>query len=84
MKLFQQLLVAPAAIGLLAPLSAYSSEVNFEAISNRTSLPRSNPYFSFISEKSSKLTTTQAIIMFLPEARFNSSIAIFNWWVKDL
>jgi len=33
MKLFQQLLVAPAAIGLLAPLSAYSSEVNFEAIS---------------------------------------------------
>ena len=34
MKLFQQLLVAPAAIGLFAPLSASASEVNFEAISN--------------------------------------------------
>ena len=33
MKLFQQLLVAPAAIGLFAPLSANASEVNFEAIS---------------------------------------------------
>ena len=33
MKLFQQLLVAPAAIGLLAPLSVNASEVNFDAIS---------------------------------------------------
>ena len=34
MKLFQQLLVAPAALGLLAPLSANATEVNFDAISN--------------------------------------------------
>ena len=34
MKLFQQLLIAPAAIGLLAPLSVSASEVNLEAISN--------------------------------------------------
>ena len=34
MKLFQQLFVAPAALGLLAPLSASASEVNLEAISN--------------------------------------------------
>jgi len=34
MKLFQQLLVAPAALGLLAPLSASASEVNLDAISN--------------------------------------------------
>ena len=34
MKLFQQLLIAPAAIGLLAPLSATASEVNLDAISN--------------------------------------------------
>ena len=34
MKLFQQLLVAPAAFGLLAPLSASASEVNLDAISN--------------------------------------------------
>ena len=34
MKLFQQFLVAPAALGLLAPLSASASEVNLDAISN--------------------------------------------------
>jgi len=34
MKLFQQLLVAPAAIGLLAPISVSASEVNLDAISN--------------------------------------------------
>ena len=34
MKLFQQLLVAPAAIGLLAPLSVSASDINLEAISN--------------------------------------------------
>ncbi len=34
MKLFQQLLVAPAVIGLLAPISASASEINLEAISN--------------------------------------------------
>ena len=33
MKLFQQLLVAPAALGLLSPLSASASEVNLDAIS---------------------------------------------------
>jgi len=33
MKLFQQLLVAPAAIGLLTPLSVSASEVNLDAIS---------------------------------------------------
>ena len=33
MKLFQQLLVAPAALGLLAPLSVSASEVNFDDIS---------------------------------------------------
>jgi len=32
MKLFQQLLVAPAALGLLAPLSVSASEVNFDDI----------------------------------------------------
>ena len=34
MKLFKQLLVAPAALGLLAPISASASEVNFDAISS--------------------------------------------------
>ena len=34
MKLFQRLLVAPAALGLLAPITANANEVNFNAISN--------------------------------------------------
>ena len=34
MKLFQQFLAAPAALGLLAPLSASASEINLDAISN--------------------------------------------------
>jgi hypothetical protein len=33
MKLFKSLLIAPATLGLLAPLSAISSEVDFQAIS---------------------------------------------------
>ena len=34
MKLFQSLLVAPATLGLLAPMSAVASEVNLNGISN--------------------------------------------------
>ena len=34
MKLFKSLLVAPAALGLLAPISASASEVNLNDISN--------------------------------------------------
>ena len=34
MKLFKSLLVAPATLGLLAPMTATASEVNFNAISN--------------------------------------------------
>ena len=34
MKLFQRLLVAPAALGLLTPLSANATEVNLNEISN--------------------------------------------------
>ena len=34
MKLFQRLLVAPAALGLLSPLVANATEVNLNDISN--------------------------------------------------
>ena len=34
MKLSQRLLVAPAALGLLSPLAANASDVDFQAISN--------------------------------------------------
>ena len=36
MKLFQQLLIAPAAIGLLAPISVSASEVNLDAICDQS------------------------------------------------
>ena len=38
MKLFKSLLVAPAALGLLAPFSASANEVNFNDISNYSDL----------------------------------------------
>ena len=38
MKLFQRLLVAPAALGLLAPISANANEVNLNDISNYSDL----------------------------------------------
>ena len=38
MKLFQRLLVAPAALGLLAPISANANEVNLNEISNYSDL----------------------------------------------
>jgi len=38
MKLFQQLLIAPAALGLLAPLAANAAEVNINDVSNYTDL----------------------------------------------
>ncbi len=34
MKIFQRLLVAPAALGFLAPISASANEVNLNEISN--------------------------------------------------
>ena len=34
MKLFQRLLVAPAAIGLISPIAANATEINLNEISN--------------------------------------------------
>ena len=34
MKLFQQLLVAPAALGLLAPMAANATELNINGVSD--------------------------------------------------
>ena len=38
MKLFKQLLVAPAVLGLIAPITANANEVNFDSISNYSEL----------------------------------------------
>ena len=54
MKLFQRLLVAPAALGLLAPIAANATEVNLDAISNYSSEEielNSNSFRTLSSEK---------------------------------
>ena len=40
MKLFKQLLVAPAALGLLAPVAAGATEVNVAGVSDYASVSR--------------------------------------------
>ena len=37
MKLFQKLLVAPAALGLLAPVAANAADINVDAMADYTS-----------------------------------------------
>ena len=54
MKLFQRLLVAPAALGLISPLAANATEVNLDAISNYSDTQLevdSNSFKSISSEK---------------------------------
>ena len=53
MKLFKSLLVAPAALGLLAPISASASEVNLNDISNYSDLERVDFANSFKNNESS-------------------------------
>jgi len=55
MKLFKQLLVAPAAIGFLAPLSVSASEVNLDAISNYSKDNLEIDRNSFKQEPSNKI-----------------------------
>ena len=52
MKLFQRLLVAPAALGLLAPITANANEVNFKAISNYSDVDNIEFANSFNNEES--------------------------------
>ena len=52
MKLFKSLLVAPAALGLLAPISATASEVNLNDISNYSDVENIDLANSFRNEES--------------------------------
>ena len=47
MKLFRQLLVAPAALGLFLPLSANASEVNIKGITSYTDLDQQEEEYNF-------------------------------------
>ena len=56
MKLFKSLLVAPAALGLLAPFSASANEVNFNDISNYSDLESFDVVNSFENEEIAEST----------------------------
>ena len=54
MKLFKSLLVAPATLGLLAPISATANEINLNDISNyskKSNLELNSNSFEFISKQ---------------------------------
>ncbi|MGB5134756.1 MAG: S-layer homology domain-containing protein, partial [Prochlorococcaceae cyanobacterium] len=50
MKLFQQLLVAPAALGLLAPMAATAAEINLDGVKKYTSPSLSDEQVTSISQ----------------------------------
>ena len=52
MKLFQRLLVAPAALGLLAPIAANANEVNLNEISNYSDVENIELANSFNNDES--------------------------------
>ena len=56
MKLFQRLLVAPAALGLLAPLSANATEVNLNEISNYSDVESIDLVNTFDDDASNQTT----------------------------
>ena len=56
MKLFKSLLIAPAALGLLAPLSASANQVNIKDISNYSDLENVDLANSFDKEESIEST----------------------------
>ena len=59
MKLFQRLLVAPAALGLLTPLSATATEVNLNEISNYSDV-ESVEFVNSFDDNSSNQTTNKS------------------------
>ena len=65
MKLFQRLLVAPAALGLMAPLAANANEVNLNEISNYSdveSIEFANSFDDASSNQSSLLAGGEGLV----------------------
>ena len=59
MKLFQRLIVAPAALGLLTPLTANATEVNLNEISNYSDVESVEFVNSFDDNSSNQTTLIQ-------------------------
>ncbi|WP_320664052.1 carbohydrate porin [Prochlorococcus sp. MIT 1223] len=62
MKLFQQLLVAPAALGLIAPMAVNATELNIEAISDYAPLTNTYQAASELSDIHPSDWTFQALV----------------------
>ena len=65
MKLFKSLLVAPAMLGLLAPLAANATEVNLNDISNYSSIDEEMEFNSKTFDKNSKVYTKKVYDKFI-------------------
>ena len=64
MKLFKSLLIAPATLGLLAPMSAISSEVDFQAISkySNTEYKLDSNSFNHLSSEATMLSGGEGLV----------------------
>ena len=75
MKLFKSLLVAPATLGLLAPLSATANEVNLNDISNysKDNIQLKSNEFDFVSSQESLLISGGEGLVETSEDSFSST-----------
>ena len=69
MKLFKSLLVAPATLGLLAPMSVTANEINLADVSGYTSTPEVESISEFDAAKEIAVTNSRVDGL---EARFNN------------
>jgi len=77
MKLFQRLLVAPAALGLLAPISANANEVNLKEISNYSdveSIEFANSFNNDLQAENTLLAGGEGLVE-TPDDSFSSTTA---------
>ena len=75
MKLFKSLLVAPATLGLLAPISATANEINLNDISNysKSNIELNSSSFDFITPQDSKLISGGEGLVDIVEDSFSST-----------
>ena len=81
MKLFQRLLVAPAALGLLSPLAANATEVNLNAISNYSGEELeidSNSFKSISTEKPLLISGGEGLVDYDSDSFSSTTTASFS------
>ena len=81
MKLFKSLLVAPAAIGLLSPLSASASEVNLNEISNYSNVENidfANSFNNDLSTESTLLAGGEGLVETTSDSFSSTTTASFS------